>query len=166
MVQKVGNRHHWEEWAADVARIANTHIDRITAILENPANTTERKAFAAFAKELRDDLNDAITDAEIIEMLAQHLITGPVFEALFEQYSFARHNPMSRAMQKVLDTLRDTNVLDDDTTAALDAAIDKFKLEFQTGDGRSLISVGTEVFEEIAEEDIEQEKIVKQKRGK
>ena len=67
---------------------------------------------------------------------------------------------------KVLDTLRDTNVLDDDTTAALDAAIDKFKLEFQTGDGRSLISVGTEVFEEIAEEDIEQEKIVKQKRGK
>ncbi len=67
---------------------------------------------------------------------------------------------------KVLDTLRDTNVLDDDTTGALDAAIDKFKLEFQTGDGRSLISVGTEVFEEIAEEDIEQEKIVKQKRGK
>ncbi len=107
LVQKVGNRHHWEEWAADVARIANTHIDRITAILENPANTTERKAFAAFAKELRDDLNDAITDAEIIEMLAQHLITGPVFEALFEQYSFARHNPMSRAMQKVLDTLHE-----------------------------------------------------------
>ena len=67
---------------------------------------------------------------------------------------------------KVLDTLRDTNVLDDDTTAALDAAIDKFKLEFQTGDGRTLASVGTEVFEEIAEEDIEQEKIVKQKRGK
>ena len=35
-----------------------------------------------------------------------------------------------------------------------------------SGDGRTLASVGTEVFEEIAEEDIEQEKIVKQKRGK
>jgi len=67
---------------------------------------------------------------------------------------------------KVLDTLRDTNVLDDDTTAALDAAIDKFKLEFQTGDGKPLISAGKEVFEEIAAEDIEQEKIVKQRRGK
>jgi F-type H+-transporting ATPase subunit alpha len=65
---------------------------------------------------------------------------------------------------KVLDTLRDTNVLDDDTTAALDAGIDAFKLEFQTGDGNSLHSVGTEVFEEIAVEEIEQEVIVKGKR--
>jgi len=65
---------------------------------------------------------------------------------------------------KVLDTLRETNVLDKDTTAALDAAVDKFKLEFQTGEGKPLISVGTEVFDEIEPEDIEQEKIVKGKR--
>ncbi len=67
---------------------------------------------------------------------------------------------------KVLDTLRDTNVLDDDTTKALEAAVDKFKLEFQTGDGKSLMSVGTEVFEELPAEEIEQEQIVKQKRKK
>ena len=67
---------------------------------------------------------------------------------------------------KVLDTLRDTNVLDDDTTKALDAAVDAFKLEFQTGDGKPLLSVGTEVFEEIQPEDIAQEQIVRQKRGK
>ncbi|MDO7881517.1 F0F1 ATP synthase subunit alpha [Salinibacterium soli] len=65
---------------------------------------------------------------------------------------------------KVLDTLRDTNVLDDDTTAALDSAIDAFKLEFQTGEGKPLNSVGSEVFEEIEAEDIEQAQIVKQKR--
>ncbi len=67
---------------------------------------------------------------------------------------------------KVLDTLRDTNVLDDDTTKALEAAVDKFKLEFQTGDGKPLMSVGTEVFEELPAEEIEQEQIVKQKRKK
>jgi F-type H+-transporting ATPase subunit alpha len=65
---------------------------------------------------------------------------------------------------KVLDTLRDTNVLDDDTTKALDEAVDKFKLEFQTGEGKPLLSAGTEVFEEIEPEDIAQEQIVKQKR--
>jgi F-type H+-transporting ATPase subunit alpha len=65
---------------------------------------------------------------------------------------------------KVLDVLRDTNVLDDDTTKALDSAVDKFKLEFQTGEGKPLLSVGTEVFQEIEPEDIEQEKIVKQRR--
>jgi predicted helicase len=107
LVQKVGNRHHWEEWANDIAQIANTHIDRIKAILENPESKKERKAFEAFAAELRDDLNDEITDAEIVEMLAQHMVTQPVFEALFDRYSFARHNPMSQAMQKVLDILHE-----------------------------------------------------------
>ncbi len=107
LVQKVGNRHHWEDWANDIAKIAATHVDRIRAILENPANKKEREAFASFAAELRDDLNDSISDAEIVEMLAQHLITKPVFDALFSGYSFAQHNPMSTAMQDVLDALHE-----------------------------------------------------------
>jgi len=110
LVQKVGNRHHWEDWANDIAKIARTHIDRITGILENSANSRELEAFHSFARELRDDLNDSITDGEIIEMLAQHLITKPVFDALFEGYSFAQHNPMSIAMQAVLDTLQEHNL--------------------------------------------------------
>ncbi len=64
----------------------------------------------------------------------------------------------------VLTTLRDTNVLDDDTTAALDVAVDKFKLEFQTGEGKPLISAGKEEFDATVPEDINQEKIVKQRR--
>lgn len=107
LVQKVGNRHHWEDWANDIAKIARTHIDRISGILQNPASTAERNVFQAFAHELRDDLNNSITDSEIIEMLAQHLITKPVFDALFEGYSFAQHNPMSQAMQSVLDVLQE-----------------------------------------------------------
>lgn len=110
VVQKCGNRSHWEDWANDIAKIAKTHIDRIKAILENPTNTHEREAFQAFAAELRDDLNDSITDEEIIEMLAQHLITKPVFDALFEGYSFAQNNPMSLAMQAVLDILEEHNL--------------------------------------------------------
>lgn len=107
IVKKCGNRHHWEDWASDVAKIAKTHIDRIQAILENPANTNEIAAFNEFAHELRDDLNNSVSDAEIIEMLAQHLITKPVFDALFKDHSFAEHNPMSLAMQKVLDALNE-----------------------------------------------------------
>ena len=110
IVKKCGNRHHWEDWAGDIAKIARTHIDSINAILENPANEAERTAFEAFAAELRDDLNNAVSDEEIVEMLAQHMITKPVFDALFSDYSFAEHNPMSRAMQKVLDLLQQKNL--------------------------------------------------------
>ncbi|MEV1993743.1 type ISP restriction/modification enzyme [Pseudomonas aeruginosa] len=107
IVSKCGNRHHWEDWANDIAKIARTHIDRIQGILENPEYTQERATFEAFAAELRDDLNDSISDGEIVEMLAQHLVTKPVFDALFEEYSFASHNPMSKAMQGVLDALHE-----------------------------------------------------------
>lgn len=105
VVQKVGNRHHWEDWANDIAKIAQTHIKLITDILARPECEKERAVFEEFAYEIRDDLNNAVSDAEIIEMLAQHLITKPVFDALFDEYSFAAHNPMAIAMQKVLDVL-------------------------------------------------------------
>ena len=107
IVKKCGNRNHWETWANDIAKIANTHISRITAIVSDESNTKEVAAFKSFADELRDDLNDSISDAEVIEMLAQHLITKPVFDALFEGYSFASNNPVSQAMQQVLDILQE-----------------------------------------------------------
>lgn len=103
IVKKCGKRHHWEDWANDISKIAQTHIDRIKATLENPENEQAISTFNEFARELRDDLNNSISDAEIIEMLAQHLITKPVFDALFEHYAFTQHNPISKAMQKVLD---------------------------------------------------------------
>ena len=73
------------------------------------------------------------------------------------------HDYLARNTE-VLNTLRDTNVLDDNTTADLEAAVDKFKLEFQTGEGKPLASVGSEVFEATEPEDVQQEKIVKGKR--
>ncbi|EMN24014.1 type III restriction enzyme, res subunit [Leptospira kirschneri serovar Sokoine str. RM1] len=106
VVQKCGNRFHWEEWATDIAKIANTHISRIHAILKDSSNQKEIEAFSAFADELRDDLNDSITNDEVVEMLAQHLITKPVFDALFSNYSFANLNPVSRAMDEILNLLQ------------------------------------------------------------
>lgn len=105
IVKKCGTRTHWEDWANDVAKIANTHIDQIKAILENPQNQRQIHAFNAFANELRDDLNNAISDDEVVEMLAQHLITKPVFDALFANENFTKHNPMSQALQSTVEQL-------------------------------------------------------------
>ena len=38
LVEKCGNRHHWEEWAKDIAKIAQTHIGRIKTIVTAPEN--------------------------------------------------------------------------------------------------------------------------------
>ncbi|PPH38260.1 F0F1 ATP synthase subunit alpha [Rathayibacter sp. AY1E3] len=65
---------------------------------------------------------------------------------------------------QVLNTLRDTNVLSDDTVAELNRAVDGFKLEFQTGEGKPLASVGREEHQAIAADEVGQEKIVKGRR--
>ena len=109
IVQKCGKRDYWENWANDIARIAQTHITRITALLANK-KSKEYIAFISFVAELRDDLNESITETEAIEMLAQHIITKPVFDALFEGYSFTNSNPVSLAMQGVLNILHEQNL--------------------------------------------------------
>ena len=113
IVQKCGTREYWEDWANDIAKIAQAHITRIKAILKKPS-TEERRIFDAFLEEIRDDLNESITESDAIEMLSQHLITKPVFDALFEGYSFSKDNPVSVAMQKILDALQ-THNLDNET---------------------------------------------------
>lgn len=104
IVKKCGDRRYWETWASDVAQIAERHITRIKALLDAD-NAGHRKAFEEFLAGLKENLNPAITRDDAIEMLSQHLITKPVFDALFEGYSFAEHNPVSLSMQKMLDVL-------------------------------------------------------------
>ena len=52
-------------------------------------------------------INPGVTEADAIDMLAQHIITKPVFDALFGSYAFAEHNPVSKAMQGMLTELGD-----------------------------------------------------------
>ncbi|MCR5913834.1 DEAD/DEAH box helicase [Corynebacterium sp. zg254] len=109
LVDKVGTRTYWEDWADDVASIAQAQITRITALVEN-ANPKLRREFDAFVKGLRGNLNDSITDDEAISMLSQHLITAPVFNALFSDNDFATHNPVAQVMQRMADALADANL--------------------------------------------------------
>lgn len=104
IVERCGTRDYWENWAADIARIAQAHIVRIQSIVLNEG-TPEREVFDAFLTELQDDLNPSVTRTEAIEMLAQHLVTKPVFDTLFKDHQFTADNAVSKAMQSVLERL-------------------------------------------------------------
>ena len=102
IVEKCGDRRYWETWAKDVADIFGRLVHRIDGLLASPDNDTLREWFGAFHEELRASINEAITTDGAIDMMAQHILTRPVFEALFEGYDFAGGNPVARA----LDALR------------------------------------------------------------
>ena len=114
MVEKVGDRRYWEQWATDIAKIAERHIERITLLVDE--DKKHQKAFERFMKGLHKNINPSVTEAEAIEMLAQHIITQPVFEALFENYSFVKNNAISQSMQQVLSLLENENTEQENET--------------------------------------------------
>lgn len=103
IVQKVGDRRYLEDWSKDVADIARRHIQGIEFILEQ--NPDSKSAFDKFLHSLQHNINESIDQSQAIEMLAQHLITLPIFDALFGEYSFVKYNPVSSAMEQIVEEL-------------------------------------------------------------
>jgi predicted helicase len=103
MVLKVGNRQYWEQWAKNIAEIAERQQERITRLVGEEG--AHKDAFTRFVEGLRRNINPAVSETEAVEMLAQHVITKPVFDALFEGYSFVQNNPVSQSMQEMLELL-------------------------------------------------------------
>ena len=101
IVEKCGDRKYWESWAKDVADIFGRLVGRVENLLENPENEALREWFDAFHTELKSSINDAITRTNAIDMMAQHILTKPVFDALFEDYDFSARNPMALALDNL-----------------------------------------------------------------
>ena len=107
MVQKVGSRRYWEQWAKDVADIAARHRKRLAKRVQDPEVAAE---FERFLAALRANLNDSITSDSAIDMLSQHLVTKPVFDAVFDGYDFAAENPVAQVMGRMLRVLDGSNL--------------------------------------------------------
>jgi predicted helicase len=103
IVKKVGSRRYWESWSSDVAKIAQQHFIRIQGLVEKDKKIA--KAFDIFLKSLKHNINAGIDERQAIQMLSQHLITKPVFQALFDQTSFINQNPVSKAMERMIKAL-------------------------------------------------------------
>lgn len=114
LVQKVGDRRYWEQWAKDVAVIAERQKERIQFLVSD--NQPHKLAFEQFVGGLQSNINPSITPAQAVDMLAQHIITQPVFDALFDDYSFVQSNAVSQAMQTMLAALGPGTLTEDSDT--------------------------------------------------
>ena len=101
IVERCGDRKYWESWAKDVADIFQRVVVRIENLLDNPDNDTLQEWFDNFHEELKETINGSITRDDAIDMMAQHILTRPVFNALFENYNFASGNPVSKALDNL-----------------------------------------------------------------
>lgn len=114
LVEKCGDRLYWENWSKKVGLIARKFIERIAKLVQNvPALKSE---FAVFVKGLQENLNPSVDEGQTIEMLAQHLISQPVFDVLFQDYNFINNNAVSRSMHRMIELLSEVGGFDKDTT--------------------------------------------------
>ena len=116
LVEKVGDKMYWENWAKSIGQIAQKFIQRIATLIKE--NDNAKVYFETFMEGLHKNINDSVDEGQAIEMLAQHMITRPVFDALFKEYQFVNNNAVSRSMQDMIEVLEsegmemDTAVLD------------------------------------------------------
>ncbi len=125
LVDKVGSRTYWEDWADDVAKIAENQVTRITKLVDG-ADKHLLAEFDDFVDGLRNNLNDGIGEADAISMLSQHLITAPVFNALFDNHDFIENNPVAQVMQRMTDALQDAHL--DSETESLEKFYDSVRV--------------------------------------
>lgn len=115
LVEKCGDRMYWENWASKIGVLAKKLMNRIKLMADGEEH---KKDFQEFVKGLQKNLNPSVDEGQAIEMLAQHIIIRPVFDALFSDYQFVNNNVVSRTMQRMVELLqeqaveKDTEVLD------------------------------------------------------
>jgi len=139
IVKRCGDREYWDAWADSVVDIAANQTARIKAIVA-AGDPTVAAEFGSFLDGLQANLNDSITADDAANMLSQHLITKPVFDALFEHDSFAAHNPVSITMQRMVDALAGHGL--DAETAKLDKfyeSVRKRASQIETAAGRQTV---------------------------
>ncbi|MBD5215731.1 MAG: DEAD/DEAH box helicase [Bacteroidales bacterium] len=113
LVEKCGDRLYWENWSKKVGLIARKFIERITKLVSNVPSL--KSEFNTFVKGLQDNLNPSVDAGQAIEMLAQHLISQPVFDALFKEYDFVNNNAISSSMHRMIGLLEDEGGFAKDT---------------------------------------------------
>lgn len=110
LVAKCGTTGYWDDWAGTVARIYKKTRQAVEQAVSREGKA--RDLFNGFLESLRGTLDPKISEKEAISMVSSHLVTGPVFDALFGQtadaqgHCFADLNPVSRAMKPIATALR------------------------------------------------------------
>lgn len=99
MPTKLGDRNYWENFAKKTGNIARTLNNRLKMIFEkNP------EIFDNFLTSLRGNIHQSIKEEEALDMITSHVITKPIFDAIFGDNI---QNPIAKALDKMVLKLSD-----------------------------------------------------------
>ncbi|GAA8254933.1 hypothetical protein HpNP105_03360 [Helicobacter pylori] len=99
MPTKLGDRNYWENFTKKTGNIARTLNNRLKMIFDkNP------EIFHDFLDSLRGNIHQNIKEDEALDMITSHIITKPIFDAIFGDNI---KNPIAKALDKMVLKLSD-----------------------------------------------------------
>ena len=98
--KKLGDHEYWSEWAKSIGQVAERLIIRTEALIGSSPQLADD--FTRFLKGLQDTLNPTVSRDDVVEMLAQHILTLPVFKAFFVDTGFLASNAVGKALQGIV----------------------------------------------------------------
>ncbi|CAM1654770.1 C-terminal specificity domain [Bartonella apihabitans] len=105
---KFASARYWQEWASDIAKIVQSDIRQIAERLKNADKADIGAVFDEFSEFLGKDIDSLPNQDDIAQLLAQYLVSKPVFDSLFSRSSIAEHNPLSgKALRKIFNNFDD-----------------------------------------------------------
>ena len=105
---KLVTARFWQERASDIAKIVQSDIRQIAERLKNADKADIGAVFDEFSEFLGKDIDSPPDKDDIVELLAQYLVSKPVLDILFSSASVAEHNPLSvKAIRKILNNFDD-----------------------------------------------------------
>ena len=129
VVETIGDKQMYPRWgahAADICRQVQTRINHLIAE-GGPAE----KAFHRFLKGVRLSVGGYVTYEQAQEMIAQHVVTIPVFDVMLAESGFAEQNPVSREIEQLLNRFRDLGVSFEEERLPLTRAYEQMKKAFE-----------------------------------
>ena len=97
--KNLGDLQYWENYASKVGDIMRALILRIQDLLDS--SPAIQKLFSTFCKALQGNLNASFDESEAIALVAQHIITKPIFECIFPSLDFATFDKVSAELEKL-----------------------------------------------------------------
>jgi len=141
LVIKVGEREYIENWARDVAKIMPELMEKLNLICMHDGHGYKQygPAFKRYFKGLKDCINDDVNEEDAVKMLAQQIITKPIFTALFGDDKFVRQNSVSQTIDAMLNEIDAKNGLKDIDLSKFYEGVERTLTKIETLEGKQKV---------------------------
>ena len=118
VIRQTVDSDHWEDWVDDVATKAKKNRGKIKSLINNKPDVKDK--FNQLKVEMQNNIHTSIKSDDVVDMVNQHFITEPIFNALFENSGALTNNVIANSLNEFISKLKTHGITLNDDSAYQD----------------------------------------------